>query len=758
MEPAAPDPDRLALFDDALDALLDALQPTPESDAVRRGVVAEMADLVAEVLPAHLHPGLEAFGSFRAGLHLPGSDLDFAVTGWVPAAPPQGPDEPPPPPLELHEWSPHEQCCLLEDLADALEARGLVDGQVERILHARVPVLKAVHARTRLACDFSISRPECAFKAEMQKLLGSLDRRYAELYRLVKTWAAAHGLNDAASGTLNSWSLGLLVAFYLQCGETPALLPPVWELLERQAPSMRAPRVLQRPGVTCAALKRLLDLATIGAGAYLGKRARLSAGGENPKTLAELLLGFFGFCGAQMAAWTAGQEGTRASAWWGRWVSAPWGAKRYIFSIEDPFNAVDNTARSVGTHNSLANATTAGYIAWVTSSSEARMRAALDATSGGDAASDVLAAYAWLFGPSAVLRLPRLPAPLAGALAAAVPDEDARESHAAADAALGGATAALSLSSCLVNATNNGSSSDPAKVQRVQDALELFRRLVASLGDGGSWPVCLGDYTARQRERAAAARRRLEEQAADGGAAGLAAAVGELHVGSAPARPAAWPPHRQQQQVARAPRPAQARRQPHQQQLGGGGDGGARGRSRSSGGGAAHRHDAQARAAAVVAALSALPNHPPGGSAPRAVPAGRGRAGRHSSSGGGGADLGASLFSSSAPLPPRPRRGQAAAAAGDGGAQPADAGAAPQRHHGGAVQAGVAGSGGGPLLSAALKDALHAANGGSAGGDGGGRRPRYRAVRHGGSEAGQRRHGGDAAPRQQQHVHAAEHH
>jgi DNA polymerase sigma len=43
-----------------------------------------------------------------------------------------------------------------------------------------------------------------------------LDRRYAALYRLVKAWAAAHGVNDAASNTLNSWSWGLLVAFYLQ--------------------------------------------------------------------------------------------------------------------------------------------------------------------------------------------------------------------------------------------------------------------------------------------------------------------------------------------------------------------------------------------------------------------------------------------------------------------------------------------------------------------------------------------------------------
>jgi DNA polymerase sigma len=48
------------------------------------------------------------------------------------------------------------------------------------------------------------------------RLWGSLDRRYAALYRLVKAWAAAHGVNDAASNTLNSWSWGLMVAFYLQ--------------------------------------------------------------------------------------------------------------------------------------------------------------------------------------------------------------------------------------------------------------------------------------------------------------------------------------------------------------------------------------------------------------------------------------------------------------------------------------------------------------------------------------------------------------
>jgi len=41
--------------------------------------------------------------------------------------------------------------------------------QVERVLHARVPVIKFTHRTTGLACDVSINRPECTFKADMQK-------------------------------------------------------------------------------------------------------------------------------------------------------------------------------------------------------------------------------------------------------------------------------------------------------------------------------------------------------------------------------------------------------------------------------------------------------------------------------------------------------------------------------------------------------------------------------------------------------------
>eukprot|EP00878_Enallax_costatus_P025095 GHUV01026816.1.p1 GENE.GHUV01026816.1~~GHUV01026816.1.p1 ORF type:complete len:406 (+),score=60.76 GHUV01026816.1:287-1504(+) len=387
MERPGLDSERLDLFNGALNALLATLQPTPAADAARKQVVADMQQLVSKALPAEYHCGVETFGSYRAGLHLPGSDLDFALTGWVTrTATPLGEsssdnDDSLGTPLnyhqqqqqqqsdldhdrwghqgstsqqqqqqqqqqfeqlEVHQWSRVEQEYLLQDLADALQEHELVQGQVERVMNARVPVIKFTHKATALHCDFSISRPECSFKAEMQKLLGSLDRRYGALYRLVKTWAGAHGLNDAASSTLNSWSLGLMVAFYLQ-GEELAILPPIWQLLHQSQPSVRAPRILQNPNITSAALKRTLNLAATGAGAHLNRRLRNGSSDlQNPKTLGELLLGFFEFFGRQMAKWIEGgkAKGCRASCWWGRWVEAPWPpGKPYIFSVEDPFKA-----------------------------------------------------------------------------------------------------------------------------------------------------------------------------------------------------------------------------------------------------------------------------------------------------------------------------------------------------------------------------------------------------------------------------------
>ncbi|KAF6264787.1 hypothetical protein COO60DRAFT_21464 [Scenedesmus sp. NREL 46B-D3] len=632
MEPMIYDQERLKLFEGALQALLSTLQPSTELDAARRLVVAEMQQLVAESLPGSLHCSVETFGSFRAGLHLPGSDLDFAVNAWVThTVPVPGTEDgfggqQQHVAVEAHEWPAQEQQYLLADLADALEAKGLVQGQVERVLHARVPVIKCVHAATGLSCDFSVSRPECAFKAEMQKLWGTLDRRYAALYRLVKAWAAAHGVNDAASNTLNSWSWGLMVAFYLQ-SEQPAVLPPLWQMLEQRQPRMGAPRVLQGPGASSAALKRTLNVAMINSAAYVSKRAREGSSMQNHKGLAELLAGFFEVFGEQMARWSQGRQrsNTRCSPWWGSWVDATWpGNTPYIFSVEDPFNSGDNTARSVGSHNHLSCTNSARYIAWAVNTSAQLLREALGGKPAADAATPtaaaaagvsadtaagitpmlggmslegtaaaaapgspgvcsladwlgsannnnsssaascaepacqrMLSAFAWLFGPPAVLQLSQrslLPVPLLRQVDVRLPPDEL--SRVAAEAAgLGDCWAALANSSSLsCPDSKNRCLADPLKVQQIQRALRLFRRLMQGLEPQEQQQqlcVCMGDFLEWRRQHM---QQLWQQQQAQQG-------LQELRVGSAPSD--LQPQQRQRQQQQRRSQPKQQQQQQH---------------------------------------------------------------------------------------------------------------------------------------------------------------------------------------------------
>jgi hypothetical protein len=55
------------------------------------------------------------------------------------------------------------------------------------------------------------------------------------------------------------------VCLCLQCGTAPAVLPPIWQLLEKEAPDVRQPRVLQLPSINSAMLKRVFNQAATGA-------------------------------------------------------------------------------------------------------------------------------------------------------------------------------------------------------------------------------------------------------------------------------------------------------------------------------------------------------------------------------------------------------------------------------------------------------------------------------------------------------------
>ena len=58
----------------------------------------------------------------------------------------------------------------------------------------------------------------------------SVDRRFPVLTLIVKHWAINAGINDAMNGSLNSYSLVLLVVHYLQFAVRPPILPSLQAL------------------------------------------------------------------------------------------------------------------------------------------------------------------------------------------------------------------------------------------------------------------------------------------------------------------------------------------------------------------------------------------------------------------------------------------------------------------------------------------------------------------------------------------------
>jgi DNA polymerase sigma len=61
--------------------------------------------------------------------------------------------------------------------------------------------------------------------------VNTLDERFGDMVLLIKEWAKAQNINDPKSGSLNSYSLCLLVLFHFQTLEPP-ILPPLKEIYE----------------------------------------------------------------------------------------------------------------------------------------------------------------------------------------------------------------------------------------------------------------------------------------------------------------------------------------------------------------------------------------------------------------------------------------------------------------------------------------------------------------------------------------------
>ncbi|KAL6580283.1 hypothetical protein OROMI_008307 [Orobanche minor] len=215
--------------------------------------------------------------------------------------------------------------------------------RLQFIANARIPILK-FESIYNISCDISINNLSGQMKSKMLFWINEIDGRFRDLVLLVKEWAKTHHINDSKSGSLNSYSLSLLVVFHLQT-LVPAILPPLREIY----PGNMIDDLTDNPrkrGVRTVAEKRIEDICGVNINRIKSVKLRLI----NRSSLSELFVSFLAkfshICSkasTQGVSPYAGQlEDINSNM---RWLP-----KTYALFVEDPFEQPANTARSVSSN------------------------------------------------------------------------------------------------------------------------------------------------------------------------------------------------------------------------------------------------------------------------------------------------------------------------------------------------------------------------------------------------------------------------
>lgn len=98
--------------------------------------------------------------------------------------------------------------------------------QVQRILNARVPIIKYRQELTAIDCDLTMSNRSGYHMSRMLHLYGSSDSRVVPLVGAVRRWARCRGITCSHAGRwLTNFSLTMMVLTYLMNTSPPVLLP-----------------------------------------------------------------------------------------------------------------------------------------------------------------------------------------------------------------------------------------------------------------------------------------------------------------------------------------------------------------------------------------------------------------------------------------------------------------------------------------------------------------------------------------------------
>lgn len=292
-----------------------------------------------------------AFGSSVCSMDNDDADLDVCIDGQIENAPSNTFDDDYTGQRQLSAAARFSKQKFLHVLADRLIDDGIAE-DLERVMHARVPVFNYIDTETKVKCDLVVGGPEMRLKSTILGLLSKMDWRFSALVKLVKSWANANKLVDAPSGMLNSYSLKLLVLFFLQTRPTP-VLPVLCELLPTgtDKPLGASVRLGDRFATESAA--RFSNLVVDGILQWQNVHEE-----RNKESLAELLLGFFTFLRVLLR--TSGElsqhisvdnvlQSLRVDTWSGCLKHEKYvGDKAYHLWVDDPLESrEDNAARSL---------------------------------------------------------------------------------------------------------------------------------------------------------------------------------------------------------------------------------------------------------------------------------------------------------------------------------------------------------------------------------------------------------------------------
>ncbi|CAK7325742.1 unnamed protein product [Dovyalis caffra] len=306
------------VLEPTLNDILNGIQPSREDWVVRFKIIEEL-DKVVKSVESLRGATVEPFGSFVSNLFTRWGDLDISIVLSNGS--------------HISSAGKKRKKNLLEDVLKALRQKGEWH-RLQFIPNARVPILKFENAR--ISCDVSIDNIQGLMKSKFLFWINEIDRRFRDMVLLVKEWANAHNINNPKNGSLNSYSLSLLVIFHFQTC-VPAILPPLKEIYPRNV-------VDDLTGVRADAERNIGEICAANISRYRSNKF----GAVNQSSLSELFISFLAKCD-----YDAIMNLTR-----GIWIQfVEMSVIRFCdiasktAEIEDPFEQPENTARAVSAGN-----------------------------------------------------------------------------------------------------------------------------------------------------------------------------------------------------------------------------------------------------------------------------------------------------------------------------------------------------------------------------------------------------------------------